>query len=272
MRSWWLGAVMLMVGFAADAQEWLSPPPADSSPITDHLAFRAIWFFGDVRTRVQINPSQTVPGSDFNAEQEFGLGTKDDQFRAELMFRLEDRNRLRFDFLDLRRQGDRIIDQTIQFGQQTFIAGEQVKSEFDYQQFDLAYTYSFLRGQRYELGAGIGVQFIQAEVDGAVPNTPKFERFNGAIAFGEPLLDGTFLLAKHWSFNARAQYLHVSLGSSGGLLEDYHADVQYRYRRSLAIGAGYEFQEAHVDLAKDNPSGLVHLKLSGPEVFLRASF
>ena len=73
-------------------------------------------------------------------------------------------------------------------------------------------------------------------------------------------------------FICDAQYLHVSFGSTGGLLEDYHADVQYRYRRALSIGAGYEFQETHIDLLHDNPSGIVHLKVNGPEVFLRASF
>jgi hypothetical protein len=272
MRATWLGAALLAVAGVADAQEWLSPPPADSSPITDHMAFRAIYFFGSVSTRAQINPTPTVPGTNFDLEDEFGLTSKADQFRAEVMIRLEDRNRLRLGFLDLRRRGDKVVDQTITFGDTTFEAGEQVKSEFDYQQFDFAYTYSVLRAQRYELGVGVGVQFLQAQVNGYVPNTPKFETFSGAIPFGEPLLDGTYLIAKHWSFNARAQYLRVSVSSSVGLLEDYHADLQYRWERVLAIGLGYEFQEVGVNLPKNNPSGEVHLKLNGPEVFLRASF
>jgi hypothetical protein len=277
MRRWLFGAVMLSIGVVADAQEWINPPPSDPSPITDHMAFRAIWFFGNVSTAAQINPTQinptqTLAGTNFNLEHELGLNDRAEQFRAELMFRLEDRNRLRVGFLDLRRNGDAIVDENIVFGQQVFETGEEVKSEVDYQQFDVAYTYSLLRGKRYELGVGIGAQFIQASVQGNVPNTFKFERFSGSTPFAEPLLDGTFLIARHWSFNARAQYLHVTVDDTTGLMEDFHADVQYRYHTALGIGIGYEWQRTQVRLPHTDPSGQIDLKIHGPEVFLRASF
>jgi hypothetical protein len=272
MRSWWLGALLLGVGVAAHAQEYLSPPPADPSPITDQFAFSAIYFFGKASTDAQINPSATAPGTDVNVENVFGVTDRADQFRAEALIRLEDRNKIRLDFLDLRRNGDTIVGQNIQFGTQTFNVGEEVKSEFDLQQFDITYTYSFLRGRWYELGAGLSVQFTQAEADGEVPGTPKFDNFSAAIPFAEPALDGTLRIARHWSFNGRAEYLHLSLRDTSGLLEDFHADLQYRYHGALALGVGYEYQRISADLIKTNPSGDIRLKLSGPEVFLRGSF
>jgi hypothetical protein len=272
MRLRWFGAFMLTVGVAAHAQEYLSPPPSDPSPITDHMAFRAIYFFGKVSTGAQINPSSTTPGTSFSAERDFGLTDKADQFQAEILFRLEDRNRLRVSFLDLRREGDTIATKNIQYGTQDFLIGEEIKSEFDYRQLDLTYTYSLLRGRRYELGVGLGVQFLQAEVNAEVPDTRKFDNFSGVIPFATPALDGTFLIARHWSFNARGEYLRVSVRDTSGLLEDFHGDLQYRWRSALAIGAGYEWQNIGLNLAKTNPSGDIRLKINGPEVFLRASF
>jgi hypothetical protein len=272
MRRWWLGAMMLSVGVAADAQEWISPPPADPSPITDHMAFSAIWFFGKVSSSARIDPTRTQPGSYFDVEQQLGLTDKAQQFRAQLDLRLASRNRIRVGFLDLRRNGDTTVGQTLVFGPQTFESGQEVKSEVNYQQFDVAYTYSFLRGERYELGAGLGLQFLQADVTGFVPNTPKYERFDGSTPFGEPLLDGTFLIAKHWSFNARGQYLHLAVGGTSGVFQVYHADVQYRYHTALALGIGYEWQEVKIGLSDSNPPGVVRLRVNGPEAFLRASF
>src|ERR1700759_2827485 len=143
MRRWWLAALMLPV--VADAQEWINPPPADPSPITDHMAFRAIWYLGQVNTDARIDPTrisatQTLAGTDFDVERELGLTDKAQQFRAELMFRLEDRNRLRVNFLDVRRNGDTVVGETIVFGSQVFNAGQEVRSEVNYQQFDVAYT------------------------------------------------------------------------------------------------------------------------------------
>ena len=72
----------------------------------------------------------------------------------------------------LGRGGDQILDQSFQYGSQVFAEGERVKSEFDYRQFDLTYTYSVLRGKWYELGVGLGVQFLEAEASANVPGTP----------------------------------------------------------------------------------------------------
>jgi hypothetical protein len=272
MRLWRLGALMLLAGVNAHAQEYLSPPPKVASPITDHMAFRAIYFFGKVATSGHIDPSQTVPGTSFDAEHVFGLTDRADQFRAEIMFRLEERSRLRVSGLDLRRGGDITLNQNVQYGKQRFLVGEQVKSEFDYRQFDLTYTHSFLRGRWYELGAGVGVQFLQAEANAEVPNTPKFDTFSGVVPFATPALDGTILLDSHWSFNARAEWLRISVNDTSGLLDDFHGDFQYRWRRALAIGVGYEWQQIALRVHRTNPDGDVRLKVSGPEVFLRASF
>jgi len=272
MRLRWLGAVLLSFAVEASAQEYLSPPPDDASPITDHFAFRAIYFLGKVGTTERFDPTETTPGTTFSAEHSLGLTDRADQFRAEIVFRLEDRNRLRVNWLDLRREGDTIVQQDIQYATTNFVTGEEVKSELDYREMDLTYTYSFLRFSRFEFGAGLGVQFIEAEADAQVPNTSQFANFSGAVPFATPAVDTTFLIARHWSLNARAQYLHLTVGSTSGLLEDFHGDLQYRWKRNLAIGLGYEYQEIGLDLEKNNPAGLVHLKINGPEVSLRASF
>jgi len=264
--------VILLAGAQAHAQEFIGASPGDASPITDHMAFSAIYYFGKVKTQAQFDPSQTVPGTRFNAEREFGLTDRANQFRAEVMFRLEDRNRLRVSFLDVRRGGDVILNQNIQYGAANFVAGDPVKSELDYRQFDVTYTYSFLKGTWYELGAGLGVQFLEAEASADVPGTSKISTFSGAVPFATPAVDGTVLLDRHWSFNARAEWLRIDVKSTSALLDDLHADVQYRWRRALAMGVGYQWNLILLDLANTNPSGQVHLRVNGPEVFLRASF
>jgi hypothetical protein len=272
MRLWWLGPVMLGIGVSAHAQEYLSPPPRDASPITDHMSFRAIYFFGNVSTTARFDPTQTMPGTRFSAEHAFGLTDRADQFRAEIIFRLKERSRLRVSELDVRRGGDVTLSENVQYGKQNFLVGEEVKSEIDYRQFDLTYTHSFLRGSWYELGAGMGIQFLQAEANAEVPSTPKFDTFSGVLPFGTPALDGTILLDRHWSFNARAEWFRVSVNDTTAVLDDFYGDLQYRWRRALAIGVGYEWQQIGLHLAKTNPAGEVRLKISGPQVFLRASF
>jgi len=194
------------------------------------------------------------------------------QPRIEIMFRLEQRSRLRVDFFDLRRNGDVFVDRNIQYGNVTFLAGDQVQSSFNWRQMDLTYTYSFLRNERFELGAGVGVNLIEAEASAQIPGTPNRAVFSGATPFATIAVDGTWAISRFWSLNARAQYLDLSTGSVSGALGEYHADVQYRWRRNMAFGIAYDRFLAELNVRDQYPSGILDLMIRGPEAFVRVSF
>ena len=134
-----------------------------ASPITDHFALRGGFFWGSVDTFGRFDSAKGVEGTPFTAEHDLGLTDQARQIDVEIIFRLEERSRLRVNFLDTRRQAERTINRNIQYGDVTFLVDNLVQSQFDWRQMDLTYTYSFLRSERYELGAGIGVHLIEAD-------------------------------------------------------------------------------------------------------------
>jgi hypothetical protein len=271
------GAVcVLLIGLAgaAVAEDAPAPPPPLSlpSPITDHFALSGIYFLGHVATTGHVNAGSGIPGTPFNAEQILGLTDEVYQPRFEIMFRLEDRGRLRVDFFDLRRNGASVLDEQLQYGDQTFVLGDKLVSTFDWRQMDLTYTYSFLRTEHFELGAGAGVHLIEAYASVEVPSTPNRDEFSGAGPFATLALDGTWAISQRWAISARAQYLNLSVGSLTGTLGDYHGDVQYRWRRHMAFGLGYERSQAQLQVRNEDPSGVLQLTIRGPEAFVRVSF
>jgi len=273
MRSWWLGPVMLAVGVAVHADEYSPPPPLPvASPITDHFALRGGFFWGQVNTFGRFDSANGVEGTPFTAERDLGLTDRARQPRIEIIFRIEERSRLRVNFLDMRRQAEKTINRTIQYGDQTFLVDNPVQSSFDWRQMDLTYTYSFLRSERYELGAGLGVHLLEAEAIAQIPNTPQYADFNGAGPFATLALDGTWRISKRWALSARGQYLRVTIGSVSGMMGEYHADLQYRWKRNVAFGLGYERDETELDVRRANPSGVMRLTINGPELFGRLSF
>jgi hypothetical protein len=247
-------------------------PPPIASPISDHFALTGIYLLGHVSTDARIDPGNGIPGTAFTAEHALGLTDQADQFRIEIMVRLEERSRLRVDFFDLRRNGATVLDSTLQYGDQTFVNGDRVQSAFNWRQMDITYTYSFLRFEHFELGAGAGVHLIEADAQAEVPGTPNRVDYSGAGPFATIALDGTWLVARRWALSARAQYLNVSVGSLSGTLGDYHADVQYRWQRNMAFGLGYEHSVDQLQVRNENPSGVLRLTISGPEAFVRVSF
>ena len=284
MRAWGYGLTLLTLAMlagtsavseaaeAAEADDAYPAPQPNASPITDHFALSAIYFLGHVSTTGYVNPSNGFTGTYFSAEHDLGVTDQVYQPRIEIMFRLEERGRLRVDFFDLRRNGDVFADRNIQYGNVTFLAGDQVQSSLSWRQMDLTYTYSFLRNERFELGAGVGLSLIEAEALAQIPATPNRSDLSAATPFGTIALDGTWAISRFWSLNARAQYLDLSTGSIVGALGEYHADVQYRWRRNVAFGIGYDRFLVDLTVRDHNPSGLLDLMIRGPEAFVRVSF
>ena len=249
--------------------------PWPASPITDHFAIRGGWMQGSVDTVGRVDdPATDVAGTEFSAEKDFNQSDGAHQLRVEMMFRLRDRGRVRVDMWDLSRRGTASPTTPITYGANTFLAPDAVDSQTDWRQIDVTWTYSFLRASRYELGAGIGVHLVQAEAQARVANrpTPIREEFSGAGPFATVALDGTWRFARRWSLSARAQYFNLTVGSVSGMLGDYHGDIQYRWRRNVAFGVGYQSTQVQIEVSESNPNGRMRMSIAGPEAFVRASF
>lgn len=243
------------------------------SPIADHFAVRASFISGSVSTLAQVNDTAAgVAGTQFSAESDFGLPRRSAQGRAEFLFRLHNRGRLRVSALDLSREGTAQINRVVRYGDQTFQVNERVKTTFDWRGFDLTWLFSFIRNDRFELGTGIGMHFIQAETSAAVAARGVRESFDGSGPFATLAVDSTWRITRRFSLNARAQTFEVTASSISAKLFDWHADVQFRFHRNVALGAGYQSNYVQLDIADRDPGGSMRFDVAGPELFLRASF
>ncbi len=269
-----LSICTLLLAAGAAYGESGAPRAWPASPISDHFAIRGGWFQGSVDTQGRVDPAATTPGTPFSAEEDFNQSDAMKQLRVELMFRLRERGRLRVDMWDLSRKGTASPATPIVYGANAFLAPDVVQSQTDWRQIDITWTYSFLRASRYELGAGLGLHLVQAEAQARVNNRaqPVREDFSGASPFATLALDGTWRFARRWSLSARAQYFNLTVGSVSGMLGDYHADIQYRWRRNLAVGLGYQSTQARIEVTDEDPNGLMRLRIAGPEAFVRVSF
>ena len=135
------------------------------SPITDRFYVRGTFFNPAITTTLRIDTQSPGPGlagtlgTPVSGEKDLGLDSRNPQGRIEIMFRLRERNRLRVDYFESTRRGDHLISRPILFGNESFLANDQVTSFVQWRQFGLTYTFSVLRTDRLELGLGLGVHF-----------------------------------------------------------------------------------------------------------------
>jgi hypothetical protein len=258
-----------------------SGPPAEvedeavttPSPILDHFAIRGAVIVAKIKTNAQIDDSSAgVAGNSFSAESDFGLADSRSQGRVEFVIRLKNRGRLRVSALDSSRKATVRLNRNIRYGTQSLLVTDLVTSQMDWRAYDFTWTYSFLRSDRFELGAGLGVHLLQSSLSATVPARAVHEQFDGAGPYLTMALDSTWRITRRFSVSARAQTFELKVNSSSAKLTDYHADVQFRWRKNLAFGLGYQRNNVNLNVTNEDPSGTLDFDIAGPEVFLRASF
>jgi hypothetical protein len=285
MRVFRIGAVLLLAAqalpaLAADHDPYSGAPLPPSkhepaSPITDHFYIRAAFYSPKYDTNFRVDPTNAPPGTtgtQVNAENDLGLAHRQQQGVVDFMFRLRDRNKVQVGYFEANRSGSQVLANDIVFGNETFPAGQLAQTTFDLQQFNITYTYSFIRNNRFEVGTGLALYFLQIDVIGAVPAQSLRQEVTAATPFPALPLDLTWCLSSRWAATARAAYLKVNTHDLGGWYLDTHADIQYRWVNNFAVGAGYA--SIRTDLTHRNGSfpGVVKMTISGPQVFVRFSF
>ena len=260
--------LMVLAAPAVVGAEAVSTP----SPIHDRFAIRASYFSGAVSTDARVDDTAAGNiGTEFSFEDDFGLPDSDSQWRGEITIRLRERGKLRVDMFTLAREGAAVMTRNIDFGDETFAAGENVNSSFDWSALNFTWTYSLLHNDRYEAGIGAGLHLIEAATSATIPARGVRESFDGSGPFVTLAFDGVWRISPRFAFSARAQWLELAVSDITGTLADYHADVQFRWRPNLAFGLGYQGNRMRLDVPEENPGGLMKFKVSGFELFLRAS-
>lgn len=259
-------------GFSA-GDAYVPPTRQIGNPITDRLALTVGYTQAKAHTTLRVDPSG-VPfgGTTLSGERDLGFASTNPDGRVELMVRMGDRNRVRVDYLQLDRSGDAVLDRTVVFGNQTFLANEQAVSSLNWKTMGFTYTYAFLQTRSFEAGAGLGVHLISADAIGSVPATFQSHEASQAGAVPTIALESMWRISSRFAFTGRGQYLGGTLHTFTGSFGDYHGDFQYRWRSPFAIGVGYSYTRASFEsVSHGSTPGRLVLSVGGPELFFRVS-
>lgn len=262
-----------VAGQAPSGRVLLQPPPdVIASPINDRFAVRTLFFRPTIDNRLRYDSSAGVPGTRIDTEDLLGQKDTANQGTIDMMFRIGERHRLHADFYQLRRTGDVVVTGEVRFGDDVYNANDRVVSEMDLRKLGLAYTYSFFRGERLELGFGLALHLLQLQGETAVPARFESEVLDTAGPFAALVAQASWRVTRRFSLNVSGQYFDLSPDDVRGAFRGLRADLQFRGWRNLAIGAGYSYSGYLVDSTDPDFSGFYRLEYAGPEVFLRVSF
>jgi len=213
-----------------------------------------------------------VTGTPVDGQRDLGLPSRLNQGVVEFMFRLRERNKLRIDYYEANLSGTAVLAHDVVFGNETFAAGQVAQTTFNWQQFDITYTYSFIHNSHFEVGTGLALYFLQLDAIGQVPAQFQYQEVSAATPLPAVPLDFTWAISRRWSATARGAYIRGTVSSVHGWYADSHADVQYRWNPNFAVGAGYSSTRASLSRTGGASPGAFDLSIHGPQLFVRLSY
>jgi hypothetical protein len=243
-----------------------------ASPLTDHFYVRGTYFPAAVTTELRLDPNQATLGTLLSAEDDLGLDDQVDQGRMEFDIRMRDRHHVRIDYFKLNRFSEGALPRDIVFGDFIFDEGTNFRAKLDWRVLTVTYTYSFFKFDRFEGGLGLGIHLIEAHASGGEPGTLNREETDEVGIFPTIAANIAIRISNRWSFTARGQQFSATPEDFEGSMADYHADVQFRFRKNLAFGLGYTMMKTDLDVFDVDQPLLFNMETTGPEIFFRASF
>ncbi len=259
--------LVVLVAGAAHAEDYLSPTEERV-----RLSLGAVYL--DSKTTAQLDSSSGVTGTLLNAENDLALSKEDFEAKFQLMLRVGERNRVRFDYFALDRTGSTTLDKSILFRNVELLPGDPVNSNLSIDVLSITYEYSFIHNERFELAATLGVNdtdiSARARVNTAARHVDQSE--DQAGPFPTIGLDGTYVISKRFYLDGRAAYFKADLGHLDGSLGSYELSALYRLRPNIAFAVGYELVKAHLLSSRAGNAGLFDFDTRGPEAYVRVAF
>ena len=264
-------AAALLLGSAAEADKV-------ANPLTDRFQATLGSFFLTSRPIVQLN-GEIESGTRVHWDGEFGRMDAS-RMRVEGQWRFADRHKIRAVAFDLSRERAKILDESIEWGGETYPVNAAVRSEFSFAIVEVQYEYAFVRGENYELGASIGFHYttLDASLEALAASSSGVltEDLNDAATLNAPLpvigVSGVWSLSHDFWLDAAAHFFALSIDEYDGHLRSYRASLTWQPRSWFGIGVGYHLFSVDLAVENDGLDGALDWRYGGPMIFYRASF
>lgn len=246
------------------------------NPLTDRFSISLGTFLLDTSTELRIDGA-SGNGTEFDAERTLGLQDSD-RFRVDGYWRFANRHRLRVLYFDTKRGATQDIDTELRVGDTVFPIDAQIESSFDTRVAELAYEYTFLKRDNYEVAASFGVHDLRFELNLEATRTGSGEPLSLARTANAngPLpvigLRGTWRLNEHFYLDGQAQFFKISIDPYDGRLEDYTLSVVWQAFKHVGLGVGYNEFVTRLDVSDTRFDGRLRWEYGGMRIFVTGSF
>lgn len=273
LTSFLCGTILSSASFAGNRQ---GIHPLLSDDFSGNLGL----FYANTKSILSANGTASSDiGDDIDFENDLGIADTGAVFIGSFKWRFTEKFHTSFEFLTIDRDSTATLNKDVSWGDLDFSAGANVKGSLGVDIYRLFIGYSFVQSKQLEVGAGIGLHFmdLEASLSGdAIVNGVSVAAASESEEFLAPLpnIGGyiSYAFSPKLITSGRIDWFSASIGDYDGSLTSVAAEIQYQAFKNIGFGAGYHYLDVDVNVKTNGWTGGANYSYHGPKLFMTYNF
>jgi hypothetical protein len=216
----------------------------------------SLGFYGGINnTNIQLNSNSGDIGTNIDFENDLGYDSYSSSIFADFQWRSTSRSRFMLSYYNLRRDTYYEIDETFEFGDNTYEVGADIYSYFNAAVYRFSYGYAILSKPKYEVGLSIGTHFIEMEAGIGIEAANVSAEVSDNFGVTAPLPDfgiwGGYAFTDRFALNAEFDYFAVTIENIEGQIIAYNFSATYKLSNHFNITGGFNSLNCNVEATGD---------------------
>ncbi len=265
--------LLILIGLFTGFHIPLHPATADEKKnYGNKVEIRIGGYLGSRDTDFALSVSDGTANATINIEDDLGIKSDMKVFRAEAIYRLAPKHRLKLGYFRISRSGLRIIDETLNIGDETFDIDLKVQSKFSDSIISFGYTYLFVYDPAWEFGASIGVHLQKNAAEISAVDIVKL--VSDSVTLPLPLLgvNGQWNISPRFRLLASGEVFFLKIDNYKGSLYDISLGVEYDITKHFGLGLGFNMIEIDVNSRGNDFEWDYKWRTTGAYAYLKYGF
>ena len=257
----------------ATAQE-----PDETHPFLSDRFQRAIGAFTK-QQGFKIAADGTVPEEEIDFDETLGVDDDDTSLALTFRWNFGEKWSVWGQYWKVNANGGAVLTEDVEFEDLVFQQGSAVAAGVHIKVARVFIGRKFSEGPRHEFGLGIGFHWLEIgayiEGEALINGIPSgFQRGNVDASAPMPNIGGWYYYSpsKRWLFEARLDWLDVSVGDYSGGIWNSSVGVQFQAFKHLGVSLNYHYFSLNADVDSDDWRGGAELKYRGPFLALTTNW
>lgn len=264
---WSAGVALAYNANVFQPREYEGPPPR-----TPQFDLRISGFLDKIDTKVVRDTSDGVPGFETDVEDFLGISDEETVLQVDATVRIGHYHRLEFGYFKLGRSSTKVLDNDLNFGDETFPAGTEVDTFVDVNIFRVGYSYSLIRNAQIEMGVMAGVHWFGLDTDIAADSTSQRARSSAGTPLPVIGAHASIFLGEKTTLGAKLQFFRTDFDRFEGSLNFASLDIQHRLGKQFSVGVGYNFYGMKLTSDDNDVNGYLKVRHHGPTAFFTLGY